>query len=415
MAKKASQVKERPTTKKADAKEKETAVAAVPVAEEKPTKKAKPAKTAEPAKKAEERVEAKPVPAVEKVEPVAEDKEPVKGEDAKAEAVKESTSQPIEQPIKKELDSTPAKDFTAYLLPEVAYSEEAALDLLRQKLRAYKEINPEFLAMTEKNESFKIKREYIPVYREKAIVDYDWTVKSKGGEAVHTERREVCARQHNAPAFFRADSMPADIKTIAIPAPKSGEELYPCKEKSFASCVAALKKEAKSYSPQLSATKTFYNLEYEIFYVPVMKATCVFEGEEYVAYVNMLNGECDAQYRVSDRLRAKADKTMRGVVTTRRFILAAILYALTFVGLGWYAAVKGGTVEQWSVLLIGMSCAVAVQLVAYGYCFTYNRKKFVLNAVRTGKMPKAALSVVMAIVSALVAVAELAAFIFYLM
>ncbi|MBR2903108.1 MAG: hypothetical protein IKC37_00510, partial [Clostridia bacterium] len=207
----------------------------------------------------------------------------------KAVTAEQTQSQTV-APETSQLNNKPPKSFTAYLVPEAAYSDEAALDVLRQKLRGYKEIHLDFLAKVEEDDAFTLKREYIPVYRQSAVVDYAWTVKNKGEKTDHTERRSVSCRQHNAPAFFRADSFPTDIKTISLVSPKQPEELFACKHKTFSSCAEALKREAKAYAPQKNAKAQLYNRSYEIFYVPVLKAVCKFEDKEYVAYVNLING-----------------------------------------------------------------------------------------------------------------------------
>lgn len=314
-----------------------------------------------------------------------------------------------------ELVAKAAKNFTAYLQPEVAYSEEAALDVLRQKLRSYKEIHPGFLAATEGKDAFTLKREYLPVYRQSALVDYTWTINNKGVKTTHSERREVSCRQHTAPAFFRADSFPSDVKTIALTGPKKAEELYVCKSKSFSACVAALKKEAKAYSPHKSAKVKTYNLAYEVFYVPVLKAVCAYEGKEYVAYVNMLNGECDAQYRVSDRVLDKADKTMARVKWNRRSVFFSLIYALTFAVLGWYYAYKTTTVEASFALLVVMACALILPVLTYSFSFSYKRNKLILKGVETGKVSKAPLLSVLTFVVALVALAEMLVFAIYIL
>ncbi len=314
-----------------------------------------------------------------------------------------------------ELAAKAAKNFTAYLQPETVYSEEAALDVLRQKLRSYKEIHPEFLAATELKDAFVLKREYLPVYRQSALVDYAWTVGNKGVKTTHTERREVSCRQHTAPAFFRADSFPSDVKTIVLAGPKKTEELYVCKNKSFSSCAAALKKEAKAYSPHKSAKIKTYNVVYEIFYVPVLKAVCCFDGKEYVAYVNMLNGECDAQYRVSDKVLNKADKTMTKVKWNRRSVFFSLLYALTFAVLGWYYAYKAGEVDASFALLVVMSCALILPALAYAFSFSYKRNKLILKGVETGKVSKASLLSALTFVVALIALAEMLVFAIYIL
>ena len=359
--------------------------------------------TAKPVEKKEE-----PAVAVEKQE-----KEAV-AMPAKAVTATQTESQTV-APETAQLSARTAKNFTAYLLPEVVYGDEAALDVLRQQLRAYKEIHPGFLAKTEEKDAFVCKREYLPVYRQSAVVDYSWTLKNKGAATDHTERREVSCRQHSAPAFFRADSFPADVKTIALASPKQAEELYPCKHKTFSACVTALKNEAKAYAPQKSAKMQLYNRAYEIFYVPVLKATCTFDGKEYVAYVNLLNGECDAQYLVSDKLIKKSDKVMAGVRTCRRLIIFTLLYALTFAGLGWYYAYVTATMKPLMVQLICMSAATALPLICYLFCFSYKRNKFILQAVQTGKLPRAILPRVFALLCVLIALAEMLVFALYIL
>ena len=308
-----------------------------------------------------------------------------------------------------------AKNFTAYLQPEVAYGEEAALDVLRQKLRAYKEIHPDFLAMVEGKDSFVLKREYLPVYRQSAMVDYTWTVTNKGVKTAHAERRAVSCRQHTAPAFFRADAFPNDVKTIALTGPKKAEELYACKMRKFSSCVSALKKESKAYAPHESAKIKAYNCAYEVFYVPVLKAVCTFEGKEYVAYVNMLNGECEAQYRVSDKVLSKAEKTMTKVKWNRRSIFFSLIYALTFAGLGWHYSFKATTLDANFVLLIVMAGALVLPLLAYFFSFGYKRNKLIAKGVEMGKVSKAPMLSVLTTVSALFAVAEMLVFVIYIL
>ena len=321
---------------------------------------------------------------------------------------------PVQTPVS-EPQGKLVKNFTAYLTPEVVYGEDAALDVLRVKLRGYKEIHAGFLAKTEEKDAFTLKREYIPVYRQSAVVDYAWKVRNKGEKVSHNETREVACRQQTAPEFFRADVFPADVKTITLAAPKKSSELYPCKGKTFAACMDSLKKEAKAFAPQKGAKMQLSNRRLEILYVPVLKATCVYEGKEYVGYVNMVNGECDAQYRVSDRLIAKADKTMRRVETARTHIAFALIYALTFVGLTLFQTIRTETVQQTLPLMLCMGCAVLPMLISYIGCFSYKRDKLILKTVKTGKLPKATLPAVLATMSALLAIAEMLVFAIYVL
>jgi hypothetical protein len=313
------------------------------------------------------------------------------------------------------LEAKSAKNFTAYLQPEATFSEEAALDVLRQKLRSYKEIHPDFLAMTEGENAFVLKKEYLPVYRQSAVVDYVWTVVNKGVKTAHSERREVSCRQHTAPALFCADSYPADVATIALTAPKKEEELYVCKRKTFSACVSALKKEAKAYAPHASAKIKVYNRSYEIFYVPVLKATCSFEGKDYVAYVNMLNGECDAQYRVSDALLEKVNKTMAKVKWNRRSVLFGLFYALTFAALGWYYAYQMQTLAQSYALLVGMASALIIPVLSYFFSFSYKRNQLIKKWIVAGKVSKAPLLSVLTVVVSLLALAEMLVYAIYIL
>ncbi len=328
----------------------------------------------------------------------------------KAEEQATTQSTTVLPAVKKE--SEPIKNFTAYLLPEEAYSQEAALEKLRQKLRSYKEIHAGFLAKTEEEDAFVVTKEYVPVYRQKATVDYFWTVNNKEVKTEHSERREVSCSQYTAPKFFAADRLP-DGQMEKLPAAKGKEELFPCKQKKFSAGVKALQKEAKAYSPQRGAKIQLSECAYEVVYVPVLKAVCTYEDKEYVGYVNLVGGECEAQYRVSDRLLKKADKAMANVRFARRLILFSLIYALSFVGVGWYFAYKTETMAKLLILLIGMTCALVVPASSYGACFGYKREKFILRAVQMGKMPKVILARVLACVCVLLAAAEMLAFVLY--
>ncbi|MBQ8427781.1 MAG: hypothetical protein IJX18_00840, partial [Clostridia bacterium] len=180
-------------------------------------------------------------------------------------------------------------------------------------------------------------------------------------------------------------------------------------------CVKALKKEAKAFAPQRSSEMKLHDCVYEILYVPVLKAVCTYEDKQYVGYVNLLNGECDMQYRVSDKLLSKADKALEKVKGAKRLIVFTFLYTLTFIGLGWYYAQLVGTVDKAFIMLMGMTCAVVIPVLSYVFCLSYKRNKLIVKTVETGKMPKAIGAKVLAFLCLLVAIAEMLCFALYVL
>ena len=176
-----------------------------------------------------------------------------------------------------------------------------------------------------------------------------------------------------------------------------------------------MKEEADEAKPTQKADCILTQENYQLIYVPVMKAELTYGDKVYTQWVNLVNGECQVEYAVAHDIVAAADKTMEKLARRKRSIFSCLLYALTFVALNvlqWQLGepqkVDGG-MEAWLLTVILGAIAV-VELVLWAACFGYKKNKMIDRAVLENKMPSAKASVLWNLLAILLAIGSVAMF-----
>jgi hypothetical protein len=143
-----------------------------------------------------------------------------------------------------------------------------------------------------------------------------------------------------------------------------------------------------------------------------LKITIAFEGKNYLAFVNLVNGACVSEYPVSEKLTAAVEKTINVVKNRRSFIFVTFLYSLFFAGLGFVKFFQGGLEKIFpAIVLAGLAL---LELLLWGQCFAYKREKMIQKGIEKGKFPKAKYALAMSVLSAIVAVAVMVLFVFWI-
>jgi hypothetical protein len=95
-----------------------------------------------------------------------------------------------------------------------------------------------------------------------------------------------------------------------------------------------------------------------------------------------------------------------------RDILGTTINTLFFAGLGVVKFFQGGLEKIFpAIVLAGLAL---LELLLWGQCFAYKREKMIQKGIEKGKFPKAKYALAMSILSAIVAVAVMVLFVFWI-
>lgn len=325
--------------------------------------------------------------------------------------------QPQGQAEKKKAKLT---DFTAWILAEEQYTAEEAISIVRGKLQGLHYLDDGFLKATEGKDAFTQTKRYAPVYRCKATAQYAWKTGAKQAQTSHESAKEVSFVSSGVPAYLNACELGKCTGT-KLPQPKADETIYPSKKQSFKDCMKAMRDKAETLSPHKNAKIEWADEEYEIVYVPVLTLTCTYQGVDYSAEVNLLNGACHlVQYLVAEKATKAAEQTMERVARAKRSIASSFFYALTFAVLSflvWSVHFGGGQAQEMgakgmqvmTAALILSATTIAI-LALRCVCNVYRKEKMVAASVNTGKLPQAKGAAFCSFLSFLTAVANAVVF-----
>lgn len=308
-------------------------------------------------------------------------------------------------------------DFTSYTMISAKYSVEEGLGLIVNHLRTrFFNLDEEFMKRVQGKTAFVSTKLYAPVYRMKAKANYYWKKGSKSAVEEYCLSSEVDSITTQTPDYLKAAEL-AGQSYSKLEAPMADEKLLLGKKINLKECMKLLKGKAESVAPDKKAEIILTEEQYELAYVPVLKAEITYEGKTYTQWVNLVNGECEAEYAVSPAAVAAAEKTMQKLGQRKRMIFSCFLYSLTFTVLNilfWQLSplvegVVGKGLEGTTITLIlgGISALILVMWFA---CFAYKKQKLVDRAVKKGKAPSAKGAALFALLSLVAAAASVALF-----
>jgi hypothetical protein len=235
--------------------------------------------------------------------------------------------------------------------------------------------------------------------------EYLWVTGSGEHAVPHKELRLVKTETHSLPKglVLRVAGEEKPLRDGEKLAYKEGGKKLSVKD-----CAKLLRAEAERTVPEKRSKITFTEENFVVSYLPVLKVLIVFEGKTYSAFVNLVNGDCVAEYAVSEKLTAAVAKTINTVKNRRSFIFVTFLYTLAFAVMGFVKFFEGslsGVVTP--ALLAGLA---VVLLLFWGQCFAYKKEKLLNKGIETGKMPKAKYALFLSVLSAVIAVAAIVLF-----
>ena len=341
-----------------------------------PVKKAAPVKE-EPAPKAE--VKEEPTPKVE--EPVA----PV------TPAQEETAAAKPKSPLEAAFDEKKEKvtKFSGYKQLREMYGEQQALNLLRRRILQYKEIDSKFLRKIEEDNAFRVEKVYVPVVRATANVRYAWKTKGEGEEFSHSEIKKTEKLFSDVGELdvlnYQADYVMPDKE-------RDVESLYKKQDYSIKKAIKHFTRAIHNASPSARAKVDSRGDSYELIYIPVIKAICNYNGEDYIGYVNLVNGACISDYKISERLENAVNKVLDKAHTARMSLISSLLFVLTLCGMAVVRALAP-TWQAWNFAytggVAGLAAMALIPILCIAYTYSYKDKHMKVKAVTTGKMPSA--------------------------
>lgn len=281
------------------------------------------------------------------------------------------------------------KEFSAYKQLREMYGESQALNLLRRKILQYKEIDGKFLRKIEEQNAFRVEKVYVPVVRATANVRYEWKTKGEGEEFSHSEIKKTEKLFSDVGELdvlnYHADYVMPDKE-------RDVEGLYKKQEYPIKKAIKHFNRAIHNASPNSHAKVDSRGDSYELIYIPVIKAICNYNGEDYIGYVNLVNGTCVSDYKISERLENAVNKVMDKAHTARLSLISSLLFVLTLCGL----AVVRALAPNWNAWnfnftagVAGLAAIALVPILGIGYTYSYKDKRMKLKAVTTGKLPSA--------------------------
>ncbi len=309
----------------------------------------------------------------------------------------------------------PAKKYAGYKHLKALYSDEQALNLLRRKIFQFKEIDSDFLKKIEENNAYRMERVYVPVAKVTAKVRYSWKTKSKQESFEHDERKVVEKlyvmeeQGLNGTDFSKSVSI-GDTK-------KADEKMFGGKKYPFKKAKKQFYGTLRAAKPNKKAKTQTVGESYELIYVPVLKATCYFDGVAYVGYVNLVNGACISDYKISERLERAVDKTVAKVRGARQWMWSSCMFLLGLFAFsickafypGWSFAAVNAKVMTWGIWLAAFGIVPILGLFS---TLVYKRKEMESKTVATGKLPHSYLAKAMVFFSLLACAGASVLFVF---
>lgn len=342
----------------------------------------------------------------EKTENKTEEKSQEKGTETTGEKAVET---PAETPVK--IESTPP--VYAYKTAIAMYTDAQALNFLRKKIYGYQELDEHFLKRVAEDGAFTTEMKYISVVRCDSDTVYTWKTGSKEDLHEHNESK------HLTKEFCEdvAELNPFDFgmaKTIDLEKPREDDKMLAKKSYSLSKAKKDFNTVIKEASPHKKAKFIKVNERYETIYIPVLKTSCVFEGETYLGYVNLINGACISEYKVSERLQNAVNTTMGKVKAAKSALLHSLaflaLLCIMSLGKAFYHVDKLDLPVLWTGVIIG--ALMLVPILSLGFTSKYNPEKMKESSVQTGKLPAAKRTKLFAILSWLVCLAAVIVFFF---
>lgn len=297
------------------------------------------------------------------------------------------------------------------------YSDDQALNLLRKKIQSYKQVHERFLQKIEESDAFLLEKLFIPVYSGKAEVCYSWKTKNEGQEVVHKELRTV-------EGVFCEEMPDLDPKNfslsdaVSVTAEKRKEELVSGKKpRSFDKSLQDLQTQIKKESPDKKAEFGKRNESYELLYVPVLKTTCTLDGDAYVGYVNLHNGESCSEYKISEKLGRAVENASLKNKLSKQSVFSSFVFSFIFAVLAFVKALYpdwdfGALTlkETWvSLVLVGAS---VLPLLCWCVLFGFKKKKVLAKCVKLGKLPNNILATLFSLLGWVIVIASAVLFFF---
>lgn len=384
--------------------------------EQKPEEKTEPVKAATEETKEEAKTEETPVKQapseVEKTDQTEEKKEesieekPTKKAEEKTETVVPEAATAPAAPV------VPTPAVYAYKTAIATYTDAQALNFLRKKIYQYQEIDEGFLKKVAEDGAFTTEMKYISVVRCSADAQYSWKTKSGGETHDHNETKNFAKDFCDDVVELNPFDFAA-AKTIELEKPREDEKMLAKKSYSVAKAKKTFNNVIKQASPNKKAKYVKTNERYETVYIPVLKTSCVFEGETYLGYVNLVNGACISEYKVSDRLQSAVNSTMGRVKAVKGILIHLLVFLalLCLMSLGkafYHGFDKVNLPVLWTGVVIG--ALMLVPIFSIGVTKKYNPEKMKETAVHTGKMPAAKRTKLLVALSWLVCAAAVVVF-----
>ena len=307
-------------------------------------------------------------------------------------------------------------DFTGRAIVDTRYSTEDGLGLILKSLREnYFHLDEDFLRLAEDRQSFVVTRLYAPVYYSSGVANYYWKKGNKQNLEEFTSAEKVEATLSAAPAFLKAEAWGAQ-EIFPTGVVLSEDKMIVAKKLSLKDGTRILKEKAELSKPIERADCILTQDDYQLVYVPIIKAELTYGDKVYTQWVNLVNGTVKVEYAVAPEVLSSVDKALERISQRKRSIFACLRYALTFVVLSILQgslgdkseSLKGG-LESWllSVILGGVAFGVLLLWLA---CFSYKKNKFVDKAVLENKMPSSKLAAFWSFLAVLLAIASVVLF-----
>lgn len=370
---------------KTDEVEEKVAEAGAETKTEQPTPETKTDEVEETAEKAD----AEPAQETEKKEEPKAEEKPAEASapTAEATATTEKAEEKPQENVEKAEKVEPTPVVCAYKTAIATYTDAQAINFLRKKIYGYQEIDEEFLKKVAEDGAFKTEMKYISVVRCSSDTTYSW--KTGKGEDTHEHKETKTLSKEFCDDVMELN--PFDFgtaKTIDLEKPREDEKMLARKTYSLSKAKKDFNAVIKQAIPNKKAKYQKTNERYETVYVPVLKTSCVFEGETYLGYVNLVNGACVSEYKVSQRLQDAITSTMGKAKSTKGALIHSLVFLLLLCVMSLGKAIYR---DMLSVLWVGviMGAAAIVPVLCLGCTAKYKPDKMKETAVHTGKMPTA--------------------------
>ena len=385
MAEEKTAVEEQEVNKTEEKPEEKVAEAGAETKAEQPTPETKTDEVEETAEKAD----AEPAQETEKKEEPKAEEKPAEASAPTAEttATTEKAEEKPQENVEKAEKVEPTPVVCAYKTAIATYTDAQAINFLRKKIYGYQEIDEEFLKKVAEDGAFKTEMKYISVVRCSSDTTYSW--KTGKGEDTHEHKETKTLSKEFCDDVVELN--PFDFgtaKTIDLEKPREDEKMLARKTYSLSKAKKDFNAVIKQAIPNKKAKYQKTNERYETVYVPVLKTSCVFEGETYLGYVNLVNGACVSEYKVSQRLQDAITSTMGKAKSTKGALIHSLVFLLLLCVMSLGKAIYR---DMLSVLWVGviMGAAAIVPIFCLGVTAKYKPDKMKERAVHTGKMPTA--------------------------